>query len=245
MLRYLIIILLPLTLFSQTEEEFDQRDFYDSYNFLGFSADGFVAYKLISVGYEGEEDWEIVELNVQNLKTDEIVYSGVYEETILDEYDIFLDDNIVFYSAESYRENSCDNDSYKRMDNTFYIENTKELNLDNQEKTLYFLNVFHDFQSDINDDCSYINNPTLYSKTHIVMGYRGGGDYLHSSKRKRIGVLNSEECFDEFSYTGYYKSPFEMRIVLVFASSQIQNSYDSSTNYKFVGCSLNPSTFIE
>ena len=67
----------------------------------------------------------------------------------------------------------------------------------------------------------------------------------YRSKSKMIGVLNSEECFDEFSYTGYYKSPFEMRIVLVFASSQILNRYDSSTNYKFVGCSLNPSTFIE
>ena len=234
MLRYLIIILLPLTLFSQTEEEFDQLDFYDSYNFLGFSADGFVAYKLISRGYNEMGDWEIVELNVQNLKTDEIVYSGVYEETILDEYDIFLDDNIVFYSAESYGENSCYNDSYKRMENRFYI---KELNLDNQEIMLYFLNVFHDFQSDINDDCSGVKNPPLYSKTHIVMDYR--------SKSKMIGVLNSEECFDEFSYTGYYKSPFEMRIVLVFASSQILNRYDSSTNYKFVGCSLNPSTFIE
>ena len=139
--------------------------------------------------------------------------SGVYEETILDEYDIFLDDNIVFYSAESYGENSCYNDSYKRMENRFYI---KELNLDNQEIMLYFLNVFHDFQSDINDDCSGVKNPPLYSKTHIVMDYR--------SKSKMIGVLNSEECFDEFSYTGYYKSPFEMRIVLVFASSKIFNS---------------------
>ena len=238
------LFFIPFFTVCQDDEEFDKDEFYDSYNFLGFSADGFVAYELISFGQdEFGDNWEESELNIQDLKTDKVVWSSYdYDEKVLDDYGILIDNNIVFEASESYNSRYCNIPEYKKMEDRFYIEkNSKVLNLNNIETGAYFLDIFYDFQSDINGYCSAeMFEPPLYSKSHLVMGYRGG--IGHS---KYIGVLTSEECYEEFSYLGYYKSPFEMRIVLAFASSQTYNSYTSSTKYKFIGCSLNPSTFID
>ena len=54
MKKLLLILLLIIPFFAvcQDDDDFDKDEFYDSYNFLGFSADGFVDYELISFGQD-------------------------------------------------------------------------------------------------------------------------------------------------------------------------------------------------
>ena len=71
MKKLLLILLLIIPFFAvcQDDDDFDKDEFYDSYNFLGFSADGFVAYELISFGQdEFGDNWRESELNIQDLK---------------------------------------------------------------------------------------------------------------------------------------------------------------------------------
>tara|TARA_B100000683_G_scaffold264135_1_gene293283 strand:+ start:9658 stop:10323 length:666 start_codon:yes stop_codon:yes gene_type:complete len=205
---------------------FGQQEFYDSYNLKGFSVDGFVAYELISFGIdELGDNWEESKLYIQDLKTDEVVWSGInYDEKVFLDYGVLIDSNLVFEACECYYEDDLE----KKL---------LEFGNHNDEYQAYSLGVYYDYQPDINRECDF-EHP-LYTKAHILMYYQGD----EADRRKKIGTISSKMCYSKFNFIGYYKSPFEMRIVLIFASTQIDGPYSSSTNYKFVGCSLNPNTF--
>ena len=195
----------------------------DRYNIIGWSKDGLVAYTLFYSNHDethGIEDdyYEDYSLNIQDLKTDEILDGldiggsiSYYMDYMLDEYNIIVEPS-KFYNY--YDEGSI-----------FITEQD------------YFIDIFDDVVHDINEDCFYpeLNGHVLNCTTHVFINFR--------SRRKHVGSLESEECYSSFSLTGYYISPFEDRILLVFNSVQSEEGEMSDTKFEFIGCSLNPSTF--
>ena len=219
MKKLLLLLFFPLISVSQTWDVEDS----DRYNIIGWSEDGLVAYTISysnSDETHGIEDeyYEDYSFNLQNLKTDEILYSQYIEDDISNEIDYILDEyNIIIEPSKFYN---------------YYDEGYISITEQN-----YFIDIFDDVVHDINEDCFYpeLNGHVLNCTTHVFINFRSG--------RKHVGSLESEECYSEFRLMGYYISPFEDRILLVFNSVQSEEGEMSDTQFEFIGCSLNPSTF--
>ena len=198
---------------------------YDTYNIVGWSEDGLVAYTLYySNDDHGMEDeyYEDYSLKIQDLKTDKILYTeyiedDIYDNAILDEYNIVVDTSNKFH------------------DSNFYEEGHYSIGIEQN----YSLVFFEDIVYDIHETCRFpeLNRHVLTSTIHVFMNYK--------NRRKKVGSLESEECYGVFWFSGYYKSPFEDRILLVFSSTNNQESSMSDTVFEFIGCSLNPNTFSD
>ena len=82
-----------------------------------------------------------------------------------------------------------------------------------------------------------LNDYILSSTTHIFL------NVINDETRKYLGKLHSSECDLPYDLLGYYKSPFENRIALLFISYQNEEEELGHSYIKFVGANLNPSTF--
>jgi len=210
----------------------------DMYKILGWSKDGIVAYTLsysdndddyaadfdedypqfLDTSYFGiGVDYQLI---IQDIKTDKILDSYVIEYSIdecisvIKKYDIIYDTINKFYEVE-------------------YSGNTAEI-IDP-----FILNTYTDVSYNIRNmnDCWPDNEgPSYTCKTHTFIS-----NSLYTEKY--LGSLQSNECWSPYSVLGYYKSPFENRILLVFASGIILEGENDTFRYEFMGCSLNSSTF--
>ena len=217
----LLLLCVPFICVGQT---WDMTD-YDRYNIVGWGEDGLVAYTLFYSNYDephGIEDdyYADYSLNIHDLKTDEILYTeyiedDIYDNLILDEYNIVVDTSNELHHSD------------------FYKEGHYFLGIEQN----YTLEFFEDVVYDIHEDCSCpeLNGNISTSTLHVFINYNSG--------RKQVGSLESEKCYSGFGFKGYYNSPFEDRILLVFSSTESLNGEMRDTKFEFIGCSLNPSTF--
>ena len=248
---FIILVFLPQIIFSQITEDFGYvqnwaGDYYTNWYVLGWSMDGHVALLEIHTSdMWGGCSYEIV---IQNMKTDEIVeniklFSGGFSEP---------DDN---EEGEVIGEDyNCDS-SYVMK--TYYHTHTKKLFL----KYKIIENDFNKFNSSSIID----NNYTIIFKstdTPIPKGLEEGDNYKgcelywcgnrpvdyvltvkDRNNKTKILTKGTDWCASHIDYVGYFKSPYEDRLLMVIYSKESDASEIYYSNYKFIGCNLNPSTF--
>ena len=200
----------------------------DEYTIVGWSQDGLVAYTLFYSNGDapvGPADYyEDYTLIIQDLRTDKILdsYSILsvdlnLTELLFNKYGIVMDTSNTLYRGTNFIR---DND----------------ISIISIEKD-YALEIYMDFFHDIYETCSYpeLNGYILNVTTHVFIRIYGD--------KKHIGSIEGIECYSGFDFNGYYKSPFEKRIFLVFSSTESEEGFMSDTKFRFIGCSLDPSTF--
>jgi hypothetical protein len=230
---------------------------YNTYWYvLGWSVDGHVA--LLEIHTDdmwGGCSYEIV---IQNMKTDEIVENINLYSGGLSEPDYNEEGQVV---GEDY---NCDSSYVMKT----YYHTYKKLFL----KYKIIENDFNKFNSsgiiDFNkfNSSSIIDNKyTIIFKstdTHIPKGLEEGDDYKgcelywcgnrpvdyvltvkDRNNKTKILTKGTDWCASHINYVGYFKSPYEDRLLMVIYSKESDASQTYYSKYKFIGCSLNPSTF--
>ena len=209
----------------------------DTHKILGWSKEGIVAYTLsysdVDDDYYAYDDYYSsgldtsyfgrgvdYQLIIQDIKTDKILDSYVIEYSI-DQYISVIKKYAIIY------------DTINKFYEVEYSGNTAKI-IDP-----FVLNTYTDVSYNIRNmnDCWPDNDGPAYTyKTHT---------FISSSlyTEKHLGSLQSNECWSPYSVLGYYKSPFENRILLVLSSGIILEGENDTFRYEFIGCSLNSSTF--
>ena len=217
---------------------FSQSGF--SYKIIGFSKDGLISYVTFRESQNlesgGPGDYEFF---VYDLKSDKTLY--LEGSPILDR-DAVLEESFIINDYKKIL-SSYDiiiNNEYKVI-NTYFIENCEYLNSELTIGDKYDIDIYTDIIHDIYHECYWgeLNHYILSSTTHIFLNSYN----LVPGMRKYLGKLQSHDCDGPYYYLGYYKSPFENRIALLFISYRNEEGEMGDTYIEFVGANLNPSTF--
>jgi len=226
-MKKLILILL----FSIPYFVFSQSGF--SYKIVGFSKDGLISYITFqesnNQAYSGPTDYEFF---IYDLKSDKMLYESM--DTVYDLKSVIINDykNIL----SSY--NIIINNTYKEI-STYFIDDCEYLNSELTIRDRYYIDLYTDIIHDINHQCDWgeLNDYILSSTTHVFL------NVINDETRKYLGKLQSNDCDRPYYCLGYYKSPFENRIALLFISYRNEEEETGYTYMQFVGANLNPSTF--
>ena len=225
------------------------HDYYTNWSIMGWSNDGYVAlFEAHEYDMAGGPDGCRYRLMIQNMRTDEIVEELVLQDissewgehagekqledspngcdslflvrhhsqdiqSLLNEYNIIRHYNNVFY------EDSVVSDKYEIIFNsTDVVLTQKEID-----------------QGEYNKECALWcgNRPMIY--------YLSIKD--NNNNNSKILSRGADLCASEIKYVGFFKSPFENRILLVIYLKESDASETYYSTYRFIGCSLNPSTF--
>jgi len=241
MKKLLLLLFFPLISFSK-EWIGDDRN---AVIITGWGKDGLVSYLIIE-SYEeceGEGDCSVVynlNFNVLNLKTDELVYYNQLNQYKESPEPSIIDECI----GASGADRNCFNNIYKKYKDI--INETHQ----NYNITNFHQNTFYSDFSKIDEkyflvlDTVSINNKCYnYDFGNRDVFYKL---YIYNNFNQRK-LLSSDElkCTGEIYLNGFYKSPFENRILISITSQVSQADYETIKKgyHKFIGCSLNPKTF--
>ena len=235
-MRKLLLLLLcvPFIGISQNWDE----DYYTNWSVLGWSKDGHVALFEHSVG--DMVDGCYYSVVIVNMKTDKVV-----DELVLQE---------IGGEGIEFEEYQCDSVYLIRH----YDIEIKRL-YEKYKIIEYYNNKFHK-DSTINNyyEIIFKSKDAPLSQKDIEGDETEGGcelywcgnrpiDYFLSikdpKKRSKELTRGTDLCASEIRYVGYFKSPFESRLLMVIYSKESDEGEMYYSTYRFIGCSLNPSTF--
>ena len=237
----LILFLLPVFSFCQ-EWVGDERNIH---KIIGWTEEGYVSYLMIESFEENygqsEGDFDIVyylSFNIINIKADKLVSSVKLE------------------NSPGIAPKDCwGGDIGKNCFNFIYMK-YKDLIIDLHNKyniTNSFQNIyFYDYTSWKMNGKKYSLVLDTVSVNNKCYNYDFGNRdriyklYTYNSLRQRKLISSGEiKCTGDIYLNGFYISPFEDRILISISSRASQADYEpiEKSFHKFIGCSLNPSTF--
>ena len=251
-MKKLLIILLCLPLIGLSQKAKDlgyvqnwAGDYNTYWYVLGWSVDGHVA--LLEIHTDdmwGGCSYEIV---IQNMKTDEIVeninlYSGGLSEPDYNEEGQVVGED---YNCDSSYVMKTNYHAYKKLflkykiiindNNKFYRSSIVNNN---------FEIIFQSKDTPVPDslgELDYYNGCELYWCGNRPVDY--SLTIKDSRNKSKILTKGTDWCASDIYYVGYFKSPFEPRILTVIYSRESDASERYYSTYRFVGCSLKSSTF--
>ena len=218
-------------------------DYYTNWSVLGWSEDGYVA--LLEIHQYDMIDGCYYSIIIQNMKTDKIVENyqlhSAGGEPGSDEYEYYEDYecdsayvirkyydikvkklferyNIIEYDNNKFYRSSIVNNNYE------IIFQTKDTPVPDSLGEL-----------DTYNGCELYwcgNRPVDYSLT-----------IKDSRNKSKILTQGTDWCASDIDYVGYFKSPFEPRLLLVIYSKESDLDFQYYSTYRFIGCSLKSSTF--
>ena len=242
-MKKLLLILLCVPLIGVSQKWIgDDRN---SEKIIGWGQDGFVSYLIIE-SYEkeyGEGDFDIIynlNFNVQNLKTDELVYN-----TKLNKFNSeSLPQGCWDAVGDDTSGSNCFNYIYMKYKDII-IETHQKYNITNFHQNTFF----YDFSkidrkySLVLDTVSINNECYNYDFGNRDRFYKL---YIYNSLNQRKLISSGEfKCTGEIYLNGFYRSPFEDRLLISITSQVSQADYEpiDQQYHEFIGCSINPSTF--
>ena len=240
-LLLLLLLFVPLIGWSQKWIGDDRN----SEKIIGWGQDGFVSYLIIE-SYEkeyGEGDFDIIynlNFNVQNLKTDELVYN-----TKLNKFNSeSLPPACLDAVGDDTSGANCFNYIYMKYKDII-IETHQKYNITNFHQNTFFYDFSKiDRQYSLVLDTVSINNECYnYDFGNRDRFYKL---YIYNSLNQRKLISSGEfKCTGEIYLNGFYRSPFEDRLLISITSQVSQADYEpiDQQYHEFIGCSLNPSTF--
>ena len=230
----LFLFIIPLTIFGQKYQEPDLVNLinaeynesmgsnFPDFGLIGWSKDGLFAYReILSDGGVGTYADNII---IYNLKNDKIVES--FSFSISNEYD-----GIEYPPGNSPWE---------------YFQRSINRLLSKYEIIQAYSNKFHT-KKHIDKYEIVIKN-----RTSICEDLEYGNEYEHeyrllvgNSKTgyKKVGNGLLDCGSSSMNFEGYFKSPFENRIIIVLSSYNLGFEGEEDWGLHFFGCSLNPRTF--
>ena len=128
--------------------------------------------------------------------------------------------------------------------NSTELDTSLSLNDENNIDVLtdYTLKVYIDRYYDLNTNGGCfpdIEGAQYRFETHLLVDAK---DITYFDKH--IASIQSEDlCWSPYDVIGYYKSPFENRVLFVLSSRIDSEGFDDSIRFEFVGCNLNKSSF--
>ena len=248
-MKKLLILLLffPLISFSQKWIGDDRN----SEKIIGWGHDGFVSYLIIE-SYEEhygdhEGDFDItynLNFNVQNLKTDELVYHTQLNKFNSESLPSGCWD-AVGDGADTNGAN-CFNYIYMKYKDVI-IETHQKYNITNFHQNTFFydLSKIDGKYSLVLDTVSVNNECYNYDFGNRDRFYKL---YIYNVFNQRKLISSGEfKCNGEIHLNGFYRSPFEDRLLISITSQVYQAGYEpiDKAYHKFIGCSLKPSTFLD
>tara|TARA_B110000240_G_scaffold32662_1_gene35270 strand:- start:293 stop:1024 length:732 start_codon:yes stop_codon:yes gene_type:complete len=242
-MKKLLLILLCVPLIGVNQKWIgDDRN---SEKIIGWGQDGFVSYLIIE-SYEkeyGEGDFDIIynlNFNVQNLKTDELVYNTKLNKFNSESLPPGCWDAV----GDDTSGANCFNYIYMKYKDII-IETHQKYNITNFHQNTFF----YDFSkidrkySLVLDTVSINNECYNYDFGNRDRFYKL---YIYNSLNQRKLISSGEfKCTGEIYLNGFYRSPFEDRLLISITSQVSQADYEpiDQQYHEFIGCSLNPSTF--
>tara|TARA_B110000459_G_C16459478_1_gene424482 strand:- start:136 stop:867 length:732 start_codon:yes stop_codon:yes gene_type:complete len=242
-MKKLLLILLCVPLIGVSQKWIgDDRN---SEKIIGWGQDGFVSYLIIE-SYEkeyGEGDFNIIynlNFNVQNLKTDELVYNTKLNKFNSESLPTGCWDAV----GDDTSGANCFNYIYMKYKDII-IETHQKYNITNFHQNTFF----YDFSkidrkySLVLDTVSINNECYNYDFGNRDRFYKL---YIYNSLNQRKLISSGEfKCTGEIYLNGFYRSPFEDRLLISITSQVSQADYEpiDQQYHEFIGCSLNPSTF--
>ena len=245
-MKKLLIILLCLPLIGLSQKAKDlgyvqnwAGDYNTYWYVLGWSVDGHVA--LLEIQTDdmfGGCSYEIV---IQNMKTDNIVENYLLHS---------VGDN----ENEYYEEYECDS-AY--VITKYYDIKVKKLFekykiIENDNNKFYRSSIVNNnfeiiFQSKDTPVPDSLGELDSYNGCELYWCGNRPVDYSltikDSRNKSKILTKGTDWCASDIYYVGYFKSPFEPRILTVIYSRESDASERYYSTYRFVGCSLKSSTF--
>ena len=236
----LLLLCVPLIGFGQNSA----GDYYTNWSVLGWSMDGYVA--LLEIHEDDMFGGCSYSIIIQNMKTDKIV-ENYYLHSVggLEPGD---DD------YEDYEDYECDS---VYVMGKYYDTETKKLFkkykiIENDNNKFYKTSVvnnnykiiFESKDAPVPDSLEELDN---YNGCELYWCGNRPIDYSltikDSRNKSKILTKGTDWCASHIYYVGYFKSPFEPRLLMVIYSRESDASQMYYSTYRFIGCSLNPSTF--
>ena len=230
----LILLLFPFLLLSQNWA----GDYYTNWSVLGWSKDGYVALlKIHEYDMVGGCSYSII---IQNMKTDNIVENYLLHS--------------VGGEAKDYEEYECDS-AYvitKYYDTKIEKLFEKYKIIENDINKFYRSSIVNNnfeiiFQSKDTPVPDSLGELDRYNGCELYWCGNRPVDYSltikDSRNKSKILTKGTDWCASDIYYVGYFKSPFEPRILTVIYSRESDSSEMYYSTYRFVGCSLKSSTF--
>jgi len=230
-----ILFCLPVIGFGQNWN----NDWDTDWSIFGWSKSGYVAL-FESHGYDliGGCRYRLI---IQNLKTDQIEDELILLDiegdsdlcdslTLLIKFDSEIDRLLAKYAILKSNKHKFYDLAFFESPNNFWAE----FQIGKSDfRILQYRDIVHDFNHDC--DLPYIMGLSIQTRTHV---------YIESgAKAKYVCSIDAPECSYGYFCLGYFKSPYEDRILLVFKSSISDVSQFTKTDYEFSGCSLNYNSF--
>jgi hypothetical protein len=232
----LILLLFPLFGFSQNWA----GDYYTNWSVLGWSKDGHVALFEHSVG--DMVDGCYYSVVIVNMKTDqivdELVLQSIFEPEDMSSEEFLIACDSLTLTKKYYKKIHRLYSQYQIIeysDNKFYstniVNNNYEIIFESKDTPVPdSLGELDDYNGCELYWCG--NRPVDYSLT-----------IKDSRNKSKILTNGTDWCASHIDYVGYFKSPFESRLLLVIYSKESDFDFQYYSTYRFIGCSLHPSTF--
>ena len=228
----LFLFIIPLTIFGQKYQEPDLVNLIDAeysgmgsnfpeFGLIGWSKDGLFAYReILSDGWIGTYADNII---IYNLKNDEIVES--FSFSISNEYD-----------GIEYPPGNSPWEYFQRSINRLLSKYEIIQAYSNKFYTKKYIDKYEIIIKNRTSTCEWEYDDEYEHEYRLLVGnsktgYKKVGDGL-------LGCGSSSMNFE-----GYFKSPFENRILIVLSSWTRGFEGEEDWFLHFFGCSLNPRTF--
>jgi len=229
----LILLCVPLIGFGQNWA----GDYYTNWSVLGWSMDGHVAlFESHEYDMIGGCRYRII---IQNMKTDKVVDELILQDITSDgiELEEYQCDSVYLIRYYDIKIKSL----YKKYNIIEYYNN--KFHQDNMINNYYEI-IFESKDTPVPDSLEEYDD---YNGCELYWCGNRPIDYSltikNSSKKSKILTKGTDWCTSNIYYVGYFKSPFEPRILMVIYSKESDASEMYYSTYRFIGCSLNPSTF--
>ena len=228
----LFLFIIPLTIFGQKYQEPDLVNLIDAeysgmgsnfpeFGLIGWSKDGLFAYReILSNGGIGTYADNII---ICNLKNDEIVES--FSFSINNEYDWV-----------EYPPGDSPWEYYQRTINRLLSKYEIIQAYPNKFYTSKYIDTYEIILKDKKSKCEGDWGWEFEHEYRLLVG-------SSSSGYKKVGDGFLECGSSSMNFEGYFKSPFENRIIIVLSSYTLGYESEEDWNLHFFGCSLNPRTF--
>ena len=235
----LILLCVPLIGFGQNWA----GDYYTNWSVLGWSMDGYVA--LLKIHEDEMEEFDVCSYSIiiQNMKTDKIVENYLLNsvgglESEHDDYEDYECDS-VYVMGKYY-----DTETKKLFKKYKIIENDNNKFYKTSVVNNNYKIIFESKDAPVPDSLEELDN---YNGCELYWCGNRPIDYSltikDSRNKSKILTKGTDWCASDIYYVGYFKSPFEPRLLMVIYSEESDASQMYYSTYRFIGCSLNPSTF--
>ena len=229
-LLLILLFFIPYFVFSQS---------WFSFKIIGFSKNGLISYTTSQTGIyhpepeEDESDEITITFHIYDLKSDKYLYSREGTSFFIDDYKNILSSHNIIINT-SYAE------SYPRPLHGPMPGLNKEKIISLSDYGIndkYYIDISTEITLDSNDQCQFYNYNYLFTTSNIFL------KAINNKTSKYLGKILSPKCSSSYELLGYYKSPYENRVALLFYSTKMQPEEEGLSYIRFVGANLNPSTF--